>query len=268
MPNWCVNDLTITAPTNVIQAILDSQLSLQKLFPCPQELLDTSAPAGFNDPDKAKINKEKYGHADWYSWQVSNWGTKWDIGPLSEIYKNDNLDGTSTISVGFDSAWSPPVSAVQKLYEKFKNENIQIRLEYFESGCAFLGVAETSSDGFLDTCYDYESSDELQAFVDQLGHELASSEVDYLREREEEEREYELEKKLNEESKPVALDKPSKKTTIKKKTSIKKNSKKNATKVASKKASKKTTKQPTNKATKKTTKKTTKQSTKKALKSL
>lgn len=252
MPNWCINDLTITAPTSVIKEILDSQLSLQKLFPCPRDLLETSAPANYNDAEKAKINKEKYGHPDWYSWQVANWGTKWDIGPLTEIYADDNLDGTSTISVGFDSAWSPPVSAIKKLYEKFENQNIKIRLEYFESGCAFLGVAETSADGFLDTCYDYDSSDELQAFVDQLGHELASSEVDYLREREEEEREYELEKKLNEESKPVALDKPSKKTTIKKKTAIKKNSKKNTTK----------------KATKNTTKNTTKVAAKKALKSL
>jgi len=257
MPNWCINDLTITAPTNVIKEIVDSQLSLQKLFPCPRDLLETSAPANYNDAEKAKINKEKYGHPDWYSWQVANWGTKWDIGPLTGIYEDDNLDGTSTINVGFDSAWSPPVSAIKKLYEKFENQNIKIRLEYFEAGCAFLGVAETSSDGFLDICYDYESSDELQALVDQLGHELASSEVDYLREREAEDAKEAAKKET--EVKNIK----NKKTNISSKNN-KKTSNKNTKKISKKKAPAKKTKKKT--AVKKSSKKIVKKSSQKKIK--
>lgn len=246
MPNWCVNDLTITAPKDVIQEIAESQLSLQKLFPCPQELLETTAPAC---KDKAAVFQEKYGHADWYSWQVSNWGTKWDIGPLSEIYESDNFDGTSTIRVGFDSAWSPPVDAMKKLYEKYKNKNIEIRLEYFEPGCAFLGVSYTTGNGFYDECHDYEGADDLQSWVEELDHELASSEVDYLREREEEDKQFELNKKAEETSKTKKTSKKlTKKSISKKKTS----SKKSTTKKAAKKPS---VKKPVKKLSKKSVKK-------------
>ena len=260
MPNWCMNDLTITAPKNVIQEIAESQLSLQKLFPCPQELLDTTAPA---PKDKTGSFQEKYGHADWYSWQVANWGTKWDIGPLHEINEIDNYDGTATIAVGFDSAWSPPVDAMQKLYEKYKDQNIEIRLEYFEPGCAFLGVAKTTDTGFFDECYEYENAEDLQSWVEELNHELASSEVDYLREREEEERK-ELEEKAKQEviastpvtpnakdiskkslSKKTNTKKSSTKKPVKKSSSKKKaTSKKSAVKKAAKKLSKKTSKKP------------------------
>lgn len=248
MPNWCMNDLTITAPKNVIQEIAESQLSLQKLFPCPQELLDTTAPA---PKDKTGSFQEKYGHADWYSWQIANWGTKWDIGPLHEIHETDNYDGTATITVGFDSAWSPPVDAMKKLYEKYKDQNIEIRLEYFEGGCAFLGVAQTTDDGFFDECYDYENADDLQSWVDELEHNLASCEVDYLREREEEDRQFELEKKAQEDPNLKALNNPVKKTNSKKKTTIKSKTKK----VSKQNTTKKLVKKPANQSNKKTSKK-------------
>ncbi len=249
MPNWCMNDLIITAPTSVIKEIVESQLSLQKLFPCPQELLETTAPA---PSDKADLYEAKYGHSDWYSWQVSNWGTKWDIGPVDmsfDSHTTNNENGTHTLSVGFDSAWSPPVEAMKKLYERYKDQNIKIRLEYFEGGCAFLGVAQTTDDGFFDECYDYENADDLQSWVDELEHNLASCEADYLREREEEDRQFELEKKAQEEPALKDLNKPVKKTNSKKKTATK------SKKVSKKNTTKKVAKKPARKPNKKTSKK-------------
>lgn len=262
MPNWCMNDLTITAPTSVIKEIVDSQLSLQKLFPCPQELLDTTAPAKSNAPEKYSSNIEKYGHGDWYSWQVSNWGTKWDIGPIElsmDLNTSDNHDGTHTLTAGFDSAWGPPAEAMRKLHEKYKDQNIEIRLEYFESGCCFLGVAHTSEGYFFDESADYTDADDLQSWVDELDHNLASYEVDYLREREEEERQY----KIEQEAKDNLINTSKKVEKKSSKTSIKKSSIKNK-KAVKKPAKNKPTKKPTKKLVKKTkAKKKSKKSTNK-----
>jgi len=241
MPNWCMNQVDITGPADVIDEISDTKLCLQKLFPCPQELLDTTAPATFNAPDKAKSNTEKYGHADWYSWQVSNWG----IGPL-ECDSFDNHDGTKTLSVGFDSAWSPPVEAFKKLFEKYKDKNIKIRLEYFEPGCAFAGVFYTEDGEFIDDCDHYSNADELESIVEYQGNSLAESEIEYLRDREAEEKEEaeakeKLSSKVPASKKPVkkpakkAAKKPSKKKTSTKKSAVKPK----PAKVSSKKAAKK-----------------------------
>jgi hypothetical protein len=254
MPNWCQNSLVITAKNNIIEEIKDAEISLQKLFPCPEELRNTTAPAQYNDKEKAVTNLEKYGHEDWYSWQVSNWGTKWDIGPISEdsMDISDNQDGTSTLNCVFDSAWSPPVEAFKSLFNKYNkvDSNIYIRLEYFEPGCAFLGVAHTTDDkNFIDESYDYENSEDLEAYVNDLEHDLALSEVDYLREREEEERQYNLEQEKNSENKKK-LNKATKKTAnksgtkkpvkkLKVKEPSKKSSKKAAAKITAKKPSKK-----------------------------
>jgi hypothetical protein len=244
-----MNDLTITARNDVIKEIVDSKLQLQKLFPCPQELLETTAPAEYNAKDKVQYNIEKYGHPDWYNWQISNWGTKWDIGPVELDYDmncSDNLDGTSTLTVGFDSAWSPPVAAMGKLYEKFKDKNIQIRLEYFEPGCAFLGVAYTVNEKFVDECYDYEGADDLESYVNDLDHNLASSEVEYLREIEEEERQEKLSETAKKESKKL-VKKPAKKLVKKPAKKLVKKPAKKAAKKPAKKAAKKPAKKADNK---------------------
>jgi hypothetical protein len=243
MPNWCANELEITAPNEVIKEVAATGLSLQKIFPCPEELLNTTAPAEFNDKDKYDSNIKKYGHPDWYTWQVANWGTKWDITLNSDLEPEENEDGTSTIRAGFDSAWGPPVEAFQKLYEKYKAKNIYIRLEYFEPGCAFLGVAKTVDGDFVDDCREYETADELEAYVTELDHCLAEYEVEYLRDREEEE--------------AADLEEKNKTTAVKAVKPLKKQAKKKA-----KTASKKVTK-PSKKAVKKPAKKIVKTAAKK-----
>ena len=59
-------------------------------------------------------NKEKYGHMDWYSWSLSNWGTKWNaIEPIIQ----DNI-------IEFNTAWSSPLPIIQKLATMFPKLNI------------------------------------------------------------------------------------------------------------------------------------------------
>ena len=63
-------------------------------------------------------NIEKYGHKDWYSWSIANWGTKWNAYEISD-------EGDS---IRFDTAWSTPAPVVEKLSEMFPT--ITIKLEF------------------------------------------------------------------------------------------------------------------------------------------
>lgn len=243
MPNWCSNNLEMVGPKNVIEEIAESKLSLQKLFPCPAELLGATAPAEFNDKEKAAENVKKYGYPDWYSWQIANWGTKWDIGPVDvEMCENE---GEYSFIASFDSAWSPPVDAMKKLHEKYKDKGLKIRMEYFEPGCAFLGVCKTVGDKFVDEYAEYKNADELEECVEELGCELAAYEVEYLRESEEEEKSYNKKKPV----KAEGGKKPAKKPVKKEKNPVKTEKKKE------KKKEKKPAKKPAKKPVKKTEKK-------------
>jgi hypothetical protein len=252
MPNWCENSLTISGPLEILKELEEAQLSLEKLFPCPKELLETKSPAIYNDKEKGELNTEKYGYPDWYSWQVANWGTKWDLS-LHSLDLDEGVDGKGYLCAGFDTAWSPPVEAMKKIFEKYKGRGLKIELEYFEPGCSFIGkVTANDEDDFDDEYYDYSGSEDLQSCIEELGgHDLAEYELEYLKEREEEERQdKEAEEKAAAEAKPKAEDKPkaaAKKTV---KSTAKKTVKKAAVKkTAVKKATAKSVKSPASKKT-------------------
>jgi hypothetical protein len=63
-------------------------------------------------------NAKNYGHKDWYSWSVANWGTKWNAYDTAE--QGD--------SIRFDTAWSTPAPIVEKLSNMFPN--VTITLEF------------------------------------------------------------------------------------------------------------------------------------------
>ena len=58
--------------------------------------------------------KSEYGYDNWYDWQVHHWGTKWDI------QCNDATLVDNVLEVSFESAWSPPVEALQYAAERNK----------------------------------------------------------------------------------------------------------------------------------------------------
>ena len=161
MPNWCNNwvELTHEDPEMIKKAFtgLENGELLQTLVPCPQELRDTVS--GFlGDGDEQKKleeqsarNVEKYGFANWYDWCVNNWGTKWDVG---EQGNNDIHPNGLLLTAGFDSAWSPPVEAYNKLQEL----GFKVRAMYYEPGMAFAGIYEDGDDD----CYNLESMDSFQ----------------------------------------------------------------------------------------------------------
>ena len=156
MPNWCNNTVEITHEDpamieRVRKAFNDGGL-LSELIPCPAELHEHESP--IRDTDLAKRFLEQYGATDWYNWQVQNWGTKWDIGADGNPAVDLGTDFGKGLILGFDSAWSPPINA----YEKLTEMGFTIKAYYYEPGMCFAGIWEDGNDEF----YDYSSMNSEQ----------------------------------------------------------------------------------------------------------
>jgi hypothetical protein len=172
MPNWCFNRLIVDT-TNESGKLLaeafrpkykDEQGHLyarpfNDLMPIPEELNVESGFFGAGT-DKQKemdaiyaANKAKYGHDSWYSWCVSNWGTKWDA-RVEDIVDDDPED----VSIYFDTAWSPPTDFLRWFSEQ--HPDVIFECEYDEEGMSFEGKTSHHPDcGFHDECWELEHTE-------------------------------------------------------------------------------------------------------------
>lgn len=141
MPNWCNNVVELAHEDPAMLARAKDALNrgefLQEFIPVPQELKDATADFQVNEAFVAK-----YGYSTWYDYCVNEWGTKWDVG--GDGMTAEIEDGR--ISTSFDSAWSPPIAA----YEKLLDLGFQVRAYYYEGGMCFAGVWEDGDDDFYD----------------------------------------------------------------------------------------------------------------------
>jgi hypothetical protein len=86
--------------------------------------------ASFSPDDAHDTNREKYGHAHWYDFCVSEWGTKWDA------YEIDILeDTTSSLTISFNTAWAPPTG----IYAVLMTKGFSVEATFVEQGCDFIG---------------------------------------------------------------------------------------------------------------------------------
>jgi hypothetical protein len=160
MPNWCNNTITISHPDmammkRVVKGYNQNKL-LDEFIPIPLELKEGAMNSSElmkirnweykKELDKVReeLNRKYFGYKDWYDYCVSEWGTKWDIGrdtaPTLLIKDIKN----KTVTFDFDSAWSFPSSA----YEKLVDMGFSITAYYFEGGMGFCGMWENGSDDY------------------------------------------------------------------------------------------------------------------------
>jgi hypothetical protein len=80
----------------------------------------------------------KYGRSNWYSWQLFNWGTKWDANE-SFYNKEDKI-------LQFETPWSVPAPIHQKMADMFPNlqfngiyadEDFGSNAGYIENGVSY-----------------------------------------------------------------------------------------------------------------------------------
>lgn len=137
MPNWCYNSVTL------------SHEDKTKVDALEQELMKEDAQV-FNHLNPRPAEHEE----DWYSWNCNNWGCKWDITPMDW-----ERDGDNTITMNFDSAWSPPIA----MYEYLESEQgWEVRALYHEPGMGFAGRFENGYDEYFELDWtDRESVENL-----------------------------------------------------------------------------------------------------------
>lgn len=162
MPNWCNNTLKVThsdpAALEKFRDAWNSGAVFQTLLPCPQELIDTMAGSYGESQDKSKqyekelhavrenLNVKYFGYKNWYDYCVAEWGTKWDVGYNPDVDNTATIeedeDGNKFVHVDFDSAWSPPTDA----YDKLVDLGYGINAYYYEPGVGFCGRYDEEGD--------------------------------------------------------------------------------------------------------------------------
>ena len=132
MPNWCSNTMMVTHKNTAMIDRVENAVNAG----C---LLEEFAPLG-----------------EWqYDVAVEKWGTKWDINDGDVIDRNEN-----TITVGFMTAWSPPIN----FYDELLAQGFEVHAEYFEPGVCFVGKYIDGEDEE----YSFESADLLEEIPEDL----------------------------------------------------------------------------------------------------
>ena len=118
MPNWCANQLTVTGATPELRAYLKEHgFSFEKIHPVAE-------PAGCPPSGITQL-------------LIDAWGTKWDLDEPDQLRVADELLDTGIAY--FDTAWSPPLAALEKLSAMFPDASFG--LTYCEPGMSFAGSA-------------------------------------------------------------------------------------------------------------------------------
>jgi hypothetical protein len=167
MPNWCDNYLEVNHADKKMMRRFVKGWNRGRLFdefiPVPPELKDsclTIEEIQKRHKQNRNMEYEKelgslteslnlrfFGYKNWYDYCVQEWGTKWDIGGSLEYGDYLTPDNARRmITVCFNSAWSPPISA----YEKLSDMGFSIRAYYFEGGMMFCGSWIDGEDRYFD----------------------------------------------------------------------------------------------------------------------
>ena len=174
MPNWVYNTLTIQGPKSEIDMIKDRLNKPYKVLhdswnikTNTMEVSESvySAPIfafwNIHSPLEDGITMEEYvqqpdhgkidmkdpewfrksvefakTQKDWYSWNTSNWGTKWDVGvgdgdtyPDTELIEYMSEGEDNWVVYKYNTAWSPAVTILTKLSNLVPNSLLTLEFE-------------------------------------------------------------------------------------------------------------------------------------------
>jgi len=118
MPNWCECNLEVKS---------DNINNLNN-FKNENKVNDT-IPLSFNKGVPRPIEEED----NWYSWNNSNWGTKWDINTDDTIINFEN----NILTYNFNAAWGPPIAWLSQISDKYND--ITFVITFSEFGMDFAG---------------------------------------------------------------------------------------------------------------------------------
>lgn len=148
MPNWVYNGLTVEGSPESVKKMMEQlnqpyvrvhdqwnvatqQMEKQQVtYPNPIfAFWNIIKPTDLEAYDKQSTHKLgepiTFDGDDWYSWNVRNWGTKWDVAVSSnETYPDTTVEDTANgenhvVHYNFETAWSRPMPALEKLSTQY-----------------------------------------------------------------------------------------------------------------------------------------------------
>ena len=184
MPNWVMNELTCIFQTSEelksFKSKVDEKNFYNSFFPMPEILVDTQSPninvdnlileynkktnstaMGLTEiiksnhsffsgiAEQALKNQQAYiatGYYDWYTWNLNNWGVKWDASDV----KVKELPDFNTVIYSFNSPWGCPEHFVRELSKLYPDATFEMVSGSIENDCHY---EFTCVDGkFEETC--------------------------------------------------------------------------------------------------------------------
>jgi hypothetical protein len=145
MPNHITSILHINGPRSDIDQIIGDEEDLftfKYTVPHPPEATDDTW--------------------DWYSWQVENWGTKWDA---YETIFSSNYELSDYSEITFQTAWSPPSAWLETTAEKFPN--VEFKLYWMDEDYPTSGKMIASEGSVKLDEYYGNNQDLAKAFIEE-----------------------------------------------------------------------------------------------------
>jgi len=185
MPNWVMNELTCIFQTseeyNAFKMKANTDALYDSFFPMPEILGDTTSPninvenlileysketnstsmglteiINANHPRYSYLAKNalknqqafiETGYHDWYTWNLDNWGVKWDA---CKCKISNDSEESNTITFAFDSPWGTPEHFVRELSKLYPEATFEMVSGSIENDCHY---EFTCVDGkFEETC--------------------------------------------------------------------------------------------------------------------
>mgnify|MGYP003147422123 FL=1 len=109
------------------------ELTFQGSVPRPKSL-DITSPARTDEEKRiAEDNLKKYGHKNWYDWNIDNWGCKWD----ANCHSVEDDSGYGEVHIHFETPWCPPLEWLEKVSARYPTLQFDMNVE--EESNAFIG---------------------------------------------------------------------------------------------------------------------------------
>lgn len=149
MPDWCTNIVIFAGTEEQINALQShvaapdgsTAFSLAAIRPEPEDVAASAKePEDVEGgPDVSPDALAAFALPAWYQWRGGNWGCKWDVrADAPDLYALPGLlaAGRWTCTYRFDSAWAPPIEALDFLARVYLGN---ITLQYYEEGADIAG---------------------------------------------------------------------------------------------------------------------------------
>jgi hypothetical protein len=175
MPNWVYNYVAITGKTEELKSFItksteprpyEDGLSQDRLFSFwnfvapPEDKLDEY----FGVHGWADGKQQGDTPTNWYNWNNDNWNTKWDACDAYIAEMDENADGTASVQISYNTAWSIPEPVMRAMVEQHPELRFTFSCEEEQGwGADFVGengeMEETKSWDIPNSHADYVERD-------------------------------------------------------------------------------------------------------------